>query len=254
MWTITDRRPFAVVLGALVALAWLTLWLWGQSPYGRLLSHHQLDDVRGGGALVAVFVVGWLVMIVAMMLPTSLPLVLVFHRITSARRDQPWLVGLLLAGYLGTWTLCGLGIYLGDWALHAAVASSAWLQLHAWAIGVATLLLAGAYQFTPLKYHCLDRCRSPLHFVVQHWHGRRERLQALRLGADHGLYCLGCCWSLMLVMFGVGVGNLGWMLLLAAVMAAEKNLPRGRRLSAPLGVVLLACGLLLLAGSVAAGG
>jgi predicted metal-binding membrane protein len=76
-----------------------------------------------------------------------------------------------------------------------------------------------------------------------HWTGKSERTQALRLGLHHGIFCIGCCWSLMLLMFTVGMGNLGWMLLLGAVMAVEKNLPWGRRLSAPLGIVLLCCGL-----------
>ena len=74
--------------------------------------------------------------------------------------------------------------------------------------------MAGVYQFTPLKYHCLDKCRAPLGFIMGHWRGRRERLQALRLGLHHGLFCVGCCWSLMLLMFAVGVGSLGWMLAL----------------------------------------
>jgi predicted metal-binding membrane protein len=109
-----------------------------------------------------------------------------------------------------------------------------------------TLLVAGAYQFSPLKYHCLEKCRSPLSFALEHWRGRRERLHALWLGVHHGLFCIGCCWSLMLLMFAVGVGNLGWMLALSAVMAAEKNLPWGRRLSAPLGVALLFWGAVLI--------
>jgi predicted metal-binding membrane protein len=174
-----------------------------------------------------------------MMLPTSLPLLAAFHRLTRQRSDQPLLIGLVVAGYLGVWTLFGGLVHVGDRRLHAAVDHLPWLQAHAWAIGAATLLVAGIYQFTPLKYHCLEKCRSPLSFVVEHWRGRRERLHALWLGIHHGIFCVGCCWSLMLLMFVVGVGNIGWMLALGAVMAAEKNLPWGRRLSAPLGLGLL---------------
>ena len=90
--------------------------------------------------------------------------------------------------------------------------------------------------------HCLHRCRSPLGFILAHWRGRRERLAAFRIGLHHGLFCVGCCWSLMLLMFAVGVGSLGWMLGLGAVMAAEKNLPWGRRLTTPLGLLLLGAG------------
>jgi predicted metal-binding membrane protein len=76
------------------------------------------------------------------------------------------------------------------------------------------VLAAGLYQFTPLKYRCLDKCRSPLSFIIGHWRGSQEKTQAFRLGAHHGLFCVGCCWSLMLLMFAVRAGNLGWMLVL----------------------------------------
>jgi predicted metal-binding membrane protein len=127
--------------------------------------------------------------------------------------------------------------------LHTVLERNAWLETHAWLIGAIIFGMAGIYQFTPLKYYCLDKCRAPVSFLMLHWQGRRDRTHALRLGVHHGLFCLGCCWSLMLLMFTVGMGNLGWMLLLGAVMAVEKNLPWGRRLSAPLGIVLLCCSL-----------
>jgi predicted metal-binding membrane protein len=103
------------------------------------------------------------------------------------------------------------------------------------------------YQFTSLKYRCLDKCRSPVSFVLGHWRGRHERRQALWLGMHHGVFCLGCCWSLMLLMFAVGLGNLAWMFALAVVMAVEKNAPWGRRLTAPLGAVLLLVAAVLVA-------
>src|SRR5262245_22501196 len=139
-------------------------------------------------------------------------------------------------------------IYLVDSVLHAGVAQTAWIAERVWAFGATTLLLAGVYQFTPLKYHCLEKCRSPFSFITQHWRGRDEAGQAFILGIHHGLFCVGCCWTLMLLMFGVGVGNFGWMLLLGAVMGVEKNMTWGRRLSAPLGVVLIVCGETLLLG------
>jgi predicted metal-binding membrane protein len=105
------------------------------------------------------------------------------------------------------------------------------------------LLVAGVYQFTPLKYVCLDKCRSPYSFVVGHWRGRAPQREALGLGLHHGLYCVGCCWSLMLLMFAIGVGSLVWMFVLAIFMGIEKNLAWGRNLSQPVGVVLLAAGL-----------
>src|SRR5712692_7623823 len=149
MWPTFDLgRPFSLVLLALIGLAWLTLVVWGQSPYARYLSHHSLDEVRGGGSLKLVFVAGWLVMLVAMMLPTSLPLVMMFHRLVQRRPDRLQLTGLLPVGYLSTWILFGMLVYLGDSGLHAAVARSAWLADHAWTFTAAALLLAGLYQFT----------------------------------------------------------------------------------------------------------
>jgi predicted metal-binding membrane protein len=241
------RRPFTLALLALSGLAWLTLVVWGQSPYARYLSHHSLDEVRGGGGLMGVFVAGWVVMLVAMMLPTSLPLIAMFHKLVSRRPERLQLTSLLLIGYLSIWVAFGMLVYLGDTVLHALVARNVWLADHAWTFSAGVLLLAGLYQFTPLKYHCLDKCRSPFSFITEHWRGRGERGQAFLLGIHHGLFCVGCCWTLMLLMFAVGVGNFGWMLVLGALMAIEKNLPWGRRMSAPLGIVLMGWGVVLLA-------
>jgi predicted metal-binding membrane protein len=135
-------------------------------------------------------------------------------------------------------------VHVGDLGIHVAVERFGWLHENAWVIAASTFALAGVYQFSSLKYRCLDKCRSPVAFVMQNWRGQ-ERWDALRLGVRHGVFCLGCCWALMLLLFAVGVGSIGWMLVLAAVMATEKNVPWGRRLSAPLGVVLIGCGLAL---------
>ena len=103
-------------------------------------------------------------------------------------------------------------------------------------VGAGVLAAAGLFQWSALKYRCLDQCRSPFGFVSSRWHGRSPAREAFRIGVDHGLFCVGCCWALMLMMFVVGTGSIGWMLALAAVMAAEKNLSWGRRLATPVGV------------------
>ena len=107
-------------------------------------------------------------------------------------------------------------------------------------VGAAVLAGAGLFQWSALKYRCLDECRTPFGFVASRWHGVSPAREALRIGIDHGIFCVGCCWALMLTMFVVGIGSVGWMLALAALMAAEKNLPFGRRLRTPVGLALLA--------------
>ncbi|MER3404865.1 MAG: hypothetical protein C4289_06610 [Chloroflexota bacterium] len=248
MWVpVTDRRPFLVSVILLSALAWLALLLWGASPYAWLLNHQALDTVPAqSAARLLVAVTGWTVMTVAMMLPTSLPLISLFAALTRRHSGHSWLVGLLIAGYLAVWGFFGLLVHVADLGLHLAVAAAPALRDPAGFLGAGTLLVAGVYQFTPLKHRCLEQCRSPFSFVISHWHGRQLRVEAFRLGLHHGRYCLGCCWSLMLLMFAVGAGNIAWMLALGAVIATEKNLPQGRRLSTPLGIVLLGAGAFML--------
>ena len=248
---VDSRRYFAPLLIALIALAWLALFAWGESPYGRFLRHDELANVDIGPngeslGVMAVFVAGWTLMTIAMMLPTSLPLFTLFQRLVRHREDRGLLLALLILGYLAIWSAFGLAAHLGDAVLHLGIARWHWLDDNSQYIAGATVLLAGVYQFTPLKYKCLDQCRSPMSFITGHWHGSRERTESFKLGVHHGIFCVGCCWSLMLLMFAVGTGSIAWMLGLGAVMAVEKNLPWGRRLSAPLGLALIAVGFAVL--------
>jgi predicted metal-binding membrane protein len=191
---VNTQKPLVVLLGGLIILCWLALWAWGASPYGRFLSHEELAYIRLGAEprLVLLFVAGWTLMTMAMMLPTSLPLVVLFYGMMGQRPDRRRLLTLLLVGYLGLWTLFGVAVHIADFILHQVVARVAWLDANSWLISAATLLFAGLYQFSPLKYKCLDMCRSPMSFIAQHWQGRRTSRQALRLGAHHALFCMGC--------------------------------------------------------------
>jgi predicted metal-binding membrane protein len=240
----SSSRPDAVLLGlltGLVLLAWYALWLWGRLPYGHLLLHgpvHPGMVAHSPWLFAGVFVTGWTLMTIAMMLPTSFPLIVMFHRIVRDRSAAARLVLLLVLGYLVSWLLCGLLLQFVNWFLQAGVARLVWRANAAWTSGAVILAIAGLYQFSSLKYACLDKCRSPLSFLMSRWRGGNESAQALRIGVEHGLFCVGCCWSLMLLMFLVGTGSLAWMLLLGAVMALEKNFPWGRRLSAPIGMLL----------------
>jgi predicted metal-binding membrane protein len=245
------QRVFLPVLGALVALAWVTLWAWTRSPYGRYLEHADwtasgpaafLCRVVPAGDVVVpmmLYAAAWILMTAAMMLPTTLPLFNAFDRLTARRPDHGRLLMLLGLGYMAVWGAFGLLAHALHSAALALLTSMPTLAWHGWIIGTAIIALAGAFQFSALKYQCLEKCRTPLSFVVEHWSGHAPRRHAFVLGAQHGLFCVGCCWALMLLMFAVGTGSLGWMLLLAAVMAIEKNVRWGRRLSTPLGIALL---------------
>lgn len=252
MRTAWHQSAFLPLIALLTAAAWLTLWLWTASPYGRYLDHGSWLEIALMGALCralpagevllpgALYVGGWLLMTTAMMLPTALPLLETFRRMVGGRPDRTRLLALVILGYLGIWGGFGLLAHVADQGVHALASRSPWLAFNGWSIGAAVLALAGLFQFSALKYRCLEQCRTPLAFVARHWRGESASREALTLGAHHGLYCVGCCWALMLLMFVVGMGSVGWMLLLGATMAAEKNLPWGNRLSTPLGFALLA--------------
>jgi predicted metal-binding membrane protein len=251
MFATLHRRSFYALGLMLSALAWALLWVWAASPYARYLDHGDWTQAGWLGTLCAAlplgqslvpalaYAAGWVLMLAAMMLPTTLPLLQIYARLTRRRSDRALLMGLVIAGYLLAWMGFGLAAHLADITLARGVRQVPWLAFNGWAIGAAILALAGAFQFTELKRRCLEKCRMPLGFVIEHWRGRADYRNALRLGWRHGLFCVGCCWALMLLMFVVGSGNLGWMLILGLIMATEKNLVWGRRLSTPLGLGLL---------------
>lgn len=246
------RRLSATLIAGVVVPAWALLALWSASPWRGWLDHGGWGDalalsplcraVPGGEILVPALVTGlaWLLMIAAMMVPTVLPLVGSFRRAVDGRPDAGALVALVLAGYAVAWLAFGVAAHAADAGIRSAAARLPGLAGRAWMIGALVLALAGAFQFSALKYRCLERCRSTFGFVNAHWHGRRPAAEAFRLGLDHGVFCVGCCWALMLVTFVVGMGNPGWMLAIAAAMAVEKNLPGGHRIRTPLGLGLLA--------------
>jgi len=248
-----DRRDaWLPVIGCLIAMSWFTLAIWERSPYGRYLDHGEwlqsgvvaniCRALPAGSVLLPalLYVTGWVVMTVAMMLPTTLPLLAIFTGITAGRSNRGQLLALVILGYLSIWTAFGLCAHAADLGLHEIVASNPWLSFNTWIVGVLMLTIAGLFQFSRFKYRCLDKCRTPFSFVTEHWRGGAERRQSFLLGVHHGLFCVGCCWAIMLLMFLVGTGSVGWMLAIGAVMAIEKNVRWGKRLSAPLGFGLLA--------------
>jgi predicted metal-binding membrane protein len=246
------RSRSTVVVVALCLLAWLTLLGWQQSPYGASLSHQSLGVVQGGAIAALGVITGWLLMVIAMMLPTALPFLLAFQRANSHRDDLPWLSTLLIFGYLLSWFAFGVALTVSDWLLHRLLHTHAVLGGHAWMLGGLTLLATGVYQLTPLKRASLEACRGPQRCSMaldERAMGAARR--ALLVGLRHGRCCIGCCWALMLLMFATGTHSLEWMVGLSIVMIVEKWLPGGRRLALGLGVTLLIWGALLVLGGLA---
>ncbi len=226
-------RLLLVVLVALVGIAWAALWAWSTSPAARYLDHRDLDADGLSPLTIALFVAGWLLMTVAMMLPTSLPLLATFRAVVGRRPHPDRLALLVVGGYVATWTAVGLALFVMDLGVHAAVDAIPWLSAHPNVVVALTLLAAGAYQFTPAQVP-LPR-GVPLAAHVRHGPlacrpagpgGVRDRDPPRRVLRRR-------CWSVMLVLFSLGMGNLAWMLGAGVVMAVEKNRPGGRRLGRP---------------------
>ena len=237
----TRRGHRALVLWpwALVAAAWLLAGLAVLTNQSELINHHYLLEESHLSLPVAllVFLACWQIMTVGMMLPSSMPMVnMVIH--AGRQQKRPHAVpAAFLAAYAVVWTAFALVAFLGDTRIHWLVDQWPWLAANSWVIGATTFALAGVFQFTPLKKRCLTMCRSPFSFFVRYY--RHGAGAAWRLGLRHGTYCLGCCWALMLVMFGIGVNSLLSMALLTGVMVIEKTYPGGQRLSPVIGIVLL---------------
>ncbi|HEY0696732.1 MAG TPA: DUF2182 domain-containing protein [Micromonospora sp.] len=199
----------------------------------------------GPALAAALFLATWIVMMAAMMLPAITPFTIGLARLLGEHPHRRRRLAALTAGYLAVWGVAGLAALAVVEAFDALAADPSPATVRT---GAAVLLLAGAYQFTPLKRWCLVRCRSPLALVVRHGpRVTRSGIGAVATGLTHGGYCLGCCWALMLVLLAAGVMNLVWMAVIAAVITVEKVLPRGEVLAQVIGALLLAVGVLLLA-------
>lgn len=235
-----------VVLVA-IAVAWIVAAAAQATGSAGLLHHDAL--IHSGlpvGVALAIFVVAWQAMIAAMMLPSSLPLVRMFSLVSRNQPRPAVAMASFLGGYALVWSGFGVLAFLGDVILHRTVHATPWLAERPWMVAGGVLLLAGAFQFSSLKDRCLRECRHPGGFLVQRY-GRGPG-SAFRLGREHGLFCLGCCWALMLVGFAAGVANLWWMVALTALMAFEKTGRGGDRGAVPIGIGLIVLGLLTVGG------
>jgi predicted metal-binding membrane protein len=180
-----------------------------------------------------------------MMLPSSLPLVRLFAQASSGQERPRAVMAAFVAGYAVVWTGFGWLAFCGDAVVHSAVDSTPWLKHHQWLVAGGVLLGAGAFQFSALKDRCLQVCRHPGAFLRRYY--ERGEAGGFRLGLRHGLFCLGCCWALMLLMFAAGVASLWWMAALTGLMVFEKTGVAGRRAVPVAGLALVAWGTLVIA-------
>src|SRR6266487_5743663 len=237
--SVARRRAPVIWPWLLVGAAWTLAGLAVLTNQRSLIDHHYLLEESDLPVLVAlvVFLAGWQVMTVGMMLPSSMPMVSMIVHAGRQQRRALAVPAAFLAGYAVVWTAFALVAFVGDTQIHWLVHHWFWLDTHSWVIGATTFAVAGVFQFTPLKGRCLKQCRSPLSFCVCYY--RKGVGAAWRLGLRHGMFCLGSCWALMLVMFGLGVGSLVWMAMLAGVLVVDKTFPGGQRLRPVIGLILL---------------
>lgn len=227
-----------IAVPAAIGLAWIVAVLAQASGSASFLHHDALIE-RGPplASAVLLFVLAWLIMISAMMLPSSLPLLRIFAFASSNQPKHHLAFAAFVGGYVAVWCAFGLIAFGADVAIHRTVDRVVWLHAHPWLIAGSVLAAAGIFQFTPLKDACLRACRLPANFLMRNY--RRGARAAFELGYRHGLFCLGCCWALMSIGFAAGFASLWWMAALTALMVYEKTARRGRAAVPVAGAVLL---------------
>jgi predicted metal-binding membrane protein len=256
-----DRAVVIVAIAVITALAWADLvWLAGDMAMGGMdMTGYRMIPAGRGLMMPAdapwrpiefgyVFVM-WIVMMIGMMMPSAAPMILIYARVgrQAATQGKPFAAsGWFAGGYLAAWAVFSLVATSAQWALERAALLTPMMESASNRLGAAVLILAGVYQWAPLKDACLSHCRSPLLFIQRHGGFHREPLGALTLGFRHGIYCIGCCWALMALLFVGGVMNLFWIATLAILVLFEKVVPFGRVVARAAGLVFIAAGVWLL--------
>lgn len=246
------RRDKSIVVVAL-ALVTLLAWAYMLSGAGMDMGEGSMDHMNmqmawSAGYAALVFLMWW-IMMVAMMLPSASPTILLFAKINRERRQagKPFVAASTFTlGYLLVWALFSIVATTLQWALVESGLLSMTMASNSKSLSATILVTAGIWQFTPLKRSCLRHCRSPFHFVVSGF--RPGELGALRMGVEHGAYCLGCCWFLMALLFYGGVMNLYWIAGLAVYVLIEKTASAGDWISRVAGLGLIVWGGALLIG------
>ena len=230
------RPAAAAIVAALLACA-AVAWL---------ITIRQAGSMGTGGVRMmsaGLFLITWLVMMVAMMFPSVAPMTLAFASVTRSRGEGYLPTVAFVLGYILVWAVSGLVPLAVLQALdHIWMTPPSWLPR----LGGAVIVIAGIYQFTPLKDTCLGACRSPLGFILTHDFGGGPPA-AVRAGTSHGLYCLGCCWALMAVLAVLGLMNIAWMALFAAIFFIEKNVRFGEVVPRLVGAACIIGGLVIVA-------
>lgn len=226
-------------LGAVIALAWAYL----AAMAGHGMGGAVASPAAWGAGTAAAMLVMWALMMVAMMLPSALPMVLMvdrFNRSGASAGRAGRLTAVFVCGYVIVWAGFAAAATLLQWGLEASGLLTGSMVLSSARLAAVLYLAAGAYQFTALKQTCLDACRSPLAFLSARW--RPGPGAALRIGMAHGAFCLGCCWVMMGLLFVGGVMNLLWIVPLALFVLVEKCLPGGERVGKLAGLLLIGWG------------
>ena len=190
----------------------------------------------------------WAVMMVGMMVPTAIPMTLIYAAVARKAEAQRTPVApafVFVGGYIAMWTIFSVGATLAQWGLDQAALLSPMLVTTSPALGAGLLIAAGVYQLTPAKNACLAHCRTPVHFISKHW--RKGAAGAFRMGLEHGAFCLGCCWALMLLLFFGGVMNLLWIAGITLFVLLEKVIPHGVGGGKLAGVAMIVAGIVVLA-------
>ena len=247
------RRDRAIVLGSLAGIA-LLAWLYllrqagGMAEMAKHAAMGMMPQTQPWGLVDGLLLfVMWAVMMLAMMVPSAAPMLLMFAVINRRRAEQHGPVvrtWSFLLGYLIVWTAYSGLAALAQWTLHGVALLSPMMVSTSRSLGGGLLVAAGVYQMTPLKRACLTTCRSPVSFLMTEW--REGHAGAVVMGLRHGLYCVGCCWALMALLFVAGVMNLVWIAALAILVMLEKIVPGGPRLSVLTGTALVVAGALML--------
>ena len=248
-----DRVWITASLIAITALSWLYLLFLGQEMSGMQMHSAMRTAVQPMPKLwsatdFALTFAMWWVMMIGMMLPSALPVMTMFARINRNKREKgkPYVPTMVFAaGYLFAWVIYSLAATGAQWALESLALMSPMGAITSAFLGGIVFVAAGIYQLTPLKHACLRHCRSPLSFILNAW--RDGSTGALQMGANHGFYCLGCCWILMSLLFVVGVMNLLWVAVIAVFVLAEKLFPAPVWFGRISGIVMCAWGLFLIA-------